>query len=216
MPQPIPLQPGSYYHIYNRGNNREDIFREERNYSYFMKLYAYHVVPIVDTFVYCLLRNHFHFLVRVKDLTGFQKPVRSGRGEDLTGLPDLSGLNPSGLSPSRSFANFFDAYAKAFNKAYGRTGALFQRPFGRIEVKDEAYLARLVVYIHHNSQRHGLIADFHDWPYSSYRTLLSAKPTQLQRGEVLAQFGGADAMIALHQRLVEDYELAALAPDDFD
>jgi putative transposase len=138
----------------------------------------------------------------------------SGLGErlqDLTGLPDLSGLNPS-----RRFANFFDAYAKAFNGAYGRTGALFQRPFGRIEVKDEAYLARPVVYIHHNPQRHGLIDDFREWPYSSYRTLLSTKPTQLQRDEVLAQFGGADAMVALHPRLAEDYELAALAPDDFD
>ena len=133
--------------------------------------------------------------------------------EDLTGLRDLSGLYPN---PSRCFANFFDAYAKAFNKAYGRTGALFQRPFGRIEVRDEAYLARLVVYIHHNPQRHGLIADFRDWPYSSYRPLLTEKPTQLRRGEVLAQFGGAEAMAALHRAVVEDYELAALAPDDFD
>jgi len=82
-------------------------------------------------------------------------------------------------------------YREAFNKAYGRTGALFQRPFGRIQVTDQAYLARPVVYIHHNPQRHGLIADFTDRPYSPYRALLSTKPTQLQRSEVLAQFGGA-------------------------
>jgi hypothetical protein len=40
MPQPVPLERGKYYHIYNRGNNREDIFLQERNYAYFLKLYA--------------------------------------------------------------------------------------------------------------------------------------------------------------------------------
>ena len=58
-----PLQPGHYYHIYNLGNNREDLFRETRNYAYFLKLYAHHIHPIADTFAYCLLRNHFHLLV---------------------------------------------------------------------------------------------------------------------------------------------------------
>lgn len=61
-----PLQPGVIYHIYNRGNNREDLFREERNYRYFLQLYARHVHPIADTFAYCLLQNHFPFLVRIK------------------------------------------------------------------------------------------------------------------------------------------------------
>jgi len=123
MPQPIPLQHGKYYHIYNRGNNQENIFVEERNYPYFLKLYAKHIEPVADTFAYCLMRNHFHLLVRIKDET------------DLTGLGDLSGL----AEPSRAFSNLFNAYARSFNRAYLRTGALFQRPFGRIEVTSEAY-----------------------------------------------------------------------------
>ena len=73
---------GHYYHIYNRGNNREDIFIQERNYRYFLRLYAKHIEPMADTYAYCLLRNHFHFLVRIKDLDG----------EDLTGFQNLSGL----------------------------------------------------------------------------------------------------------------------------
>ena len=70
MPQPIPLEHGKYYHIYNRGNNRENIFVEERNYPYFLKLYAQHIFPVADTFAYCLMRNHFHLLVHIKDLSG--------------------------------------------------------------------------------------------------------------------------------------------------
>ena len=198
MSKPIPLQPGKYYHIYNRGNNRENIFLEERNYPYFLRLYARHIEPVADTFVYCLLRNHFHFLVRIKDLTG---------------LRDLSGLT---RKPSQALSNLFNAYARAFNKAYNRTGALFQRPFGRIEVASDAHFVQLVTYIHQNPQKHGFVADFCDWPYSSYHTLLVTKPTHLKRDEVLAWFGGASNLAAAHRQEVTDRQIAALAPEDFD
>ena len=64
----MPLLPSKYYHIYNRGNNGENIFMEERNYTHFMNLYSRYINPIADTFAYCLLRNHFHLAVRIKDL----------------------------------------------------------------------------------------------------------------------------------------------------
>lgn len=50
-----PLELGVIYHIYNRGNNGETIFREERNYEYFMRLYGKYITSIADTFAYCLL-----------------------------------------------------------------------------------------------------------------------------------------------------------------
>src|SRR5713101_3495855 len=103
----IPLQPGFYYHIYNRGNNREDLFREERNYRYFLRLYAKYTQPIADTFAYCLMRNHFHLLVRIKETS----PLLESR------------------EVSQHFSNLFNAYAKAVNNAYGRTGSLFEERF---------------------------------------------------------------------------------------
>lgn len=63
MPSPSPLQYNMYYHIFNRGNNRENLFREERNYVHFLNLYTYHTVSVAETFAYCLLPNHFHLLV---------------------------------------------------------------------------------------------------------------------------------------------------------
>jgi len=198
---PTLLQCGRYYHIYNRGNNRENIFTEERNYRYFLKLYAEHIEPVADTYTYCLLRNHFHLLVRIKDAS------------HLTGLQDLSGVR---RLPSQHFSNLFNAYSKAFNKAYKRSGALFQRPFGRIEVTSETYFARLVIYIHQNPQKHGLVADFRQWPYSSYHTLLAAKPTHLKRDEVLAWFGDADNLVVMHQQANIERQIAALVAEDFD
>lgn len=112
MSKPLPLLYRMYYPIYNRGNNRENVFVEVRNYAHFLKLYAKYVEPVADTYAYCLLRNHFHFLVRIKTIEEL----------DLKGLRDPSGLN----APSQQFRNLFDAYAKAINKAYHRTKSLFQ------------------------------------------------------------------------------------------
>ncbi|GMQ79471.1 MAG: hypothetical protein BMS9Abin02_2068 [Anaerolineae bacterium] len=66
MPMLEPLQYGQYYHIYNRGNNREILFREQRNYPYFLKLYVKYIEPVAETYAYCLMSNHFHLMVRIK------------------------------------------------------------------------------------------------------------------------------------------------------
>jgi REP element-mobilizing transposase RayT len=203
MPKPVPLQYGKYYHIFNRGNNQENIFIEERNYRYFLRLYAKHIMPVADTYAYCLLRNHFHFLVRIKTV----------EEQELTGLGDLSALP---RKPSQQFSNLFNAYAKAFNKTYHRTGTLFQRPFGRIEVTSDSYFMQLVTYIHQNPQKHGFVNDFRTWPYSSYQALLSTKPTHLQRDDVLTWFQGVDHFEDVHRYEVDERKIAPLVPDDFD
>ena len=66
MTSPSPLLYDTYYHIYNRGVNSEDIFVEERNYDLFLKLFEKHLSPVADLFAYCLLRNHFHLSVKIK------------------------------------------------------------------------------------------------------------------------------------------------------
>jgi len=207
MANPIALIEGQYYHVYNRGNNRENLFREERNYLYFLKLYAYHIGPVADTFAYCLLKNHFHFLIRIKDLSG----VRATKSP-----PHLTGLKLKKLAPSKKFSNFFNAYARTYNHTYQRTGALFQRPFGRILVSSDAHFKQLVTYIHQNPQKHKFVADFRDWKYSSYHTLLASEKTHLHRSEVLDWFNTRAGFVAAHQAPVAESEMTALAPEDFD
>jgi REP element-mobilizing transposase RayT len=209
-----PLVPGNYYHIYNRGNNRENLFREERNYRYFLELYAHHVYPVADTFAYCLMPNHFHFLVRIKTEDEVGKTSWVGEDKHLTGLRDLSGVR-SPYSPSQHFSNLFNAYTKAVNKAYGRTGALFQRPFGCIEITSERYYTNLIFYIHANPQKHGLIDDFRAWPWSSYHALFANCTTHLCRDVVLGWFGGSVQMEAFHHGAVDERMIApALEEND--
>jgi len=199
MSASTPLIPGCYYHIYNRGNNREDLFREKRNYEYFLKLYFTHTQNVADTYAYCLMKNHFHFLIRVK--------------EDPTANHNPS--NPlNRKNQSRPFSNVFNAYAKSINRAYGRTGALFQRPFGRILVKTDAHFLRLITYIHQNPQKHGFVDDFRDWPFTSFHSLLSDKPTILQRENVLLWFNGRGEFETAHRSPLDGRGIELLAPDD--
>jgi len=191
---PAPLQYGITYHVYNQGINHESIFREADNYRYFLEQYIFHVGWLVDTYAYCLLGNHFHFLVRVKD-----RPYI----DDLIGhratTPDVDHIGPDPAQPpSQHFSNLFNAYARAFNIRYHRSGSLFKRPFGRIPVTTHRYFAYLVVYIHQNPQKHGFVNDYRDWPYSSYHALCGERPTRLDRAGVLDWLGGANAFAYAH------------------
>ena len=214
MTSPASLVPGVYYHIYNRGTNRENVFIEERNYAYFLQLYFKHIEPVAETYAYCLLRNHFHVFARMRDDDG-----DPNNDEDPKGLarPLGSGLGlVVVVSASNAFSNFFNAYAKAINKAYGRTGSLFQHPFGRVPVLTQTHLTRLVCYIHFNPQRHGLISDFREWPYSSYHAHLSNQAMRLNRETVLGWFDGPRGYVATHQVTIDEHSLGPLVPEDFD
>jgi len=191
MSGPTPLQPEYYYHIFNRGINGENIFREERNYQYFLDLYSKHINPVADTYSYCLLKNHFHLLVRIRSdsVTVAEPHSQKGRTTD----------------PSVAFSNFFNAYAKGFNKTYGRTGSLFEHTFRRVMVTDDAQYTATVRYIHYNPQKHRFVDDFRAWPYSSYGSLTNDHSTWLNRGEVLLWFSGSEGLKRDHSVMGEFY-----------
>ncbi len=78
MIRPEPLQCGQYYHIHNRGNNGETLFRERRNYAHFLRLHDEYVQPVAETYACCLMNSRFHFLVRIED-KDWQSYPRSGQ-----------------------------------------------------------------------------------------------------------------------------------------
>jgi len=194
-----PLEAGGVYHIYNRGINGSNIFYEERNYAYFLQKYAHYLSDWVETFAYCLLKNHFHLLVRIKDLP-MAAPVSSS----------IEGLHSAPHRVSKCFSDFFNAYTKAINKAQARTGSLFESPFKRILVHEEAYFSRLIGYIHQNPQKHGFVNDYRNYVHSSYHSHLSRGKTRLARSEVLGWFGGPQAYIDFHQTLYTTQDLSGL------
>ncbi len=221
-----PLQYGRIYHIYNRGNNGENLFVQPRNYPYFLQLYATHIQPVAETYAYCLLPNHFHFGLRTyteeeQEAYFHEKIGPFSENGPISGDGAQSGpFSKNGplfklIDPSRAFNNFFIAYARAFNKATSRTGALFESPFGRKLINSERYLLTLITYIHHNPQRHGFVADFREWPWSSYGAMLSDRPTKINRDEVLAWYNGRSHFIEAHRAEPEAKLIAPLLMDDW-
>jgi REP element-mobilizing transposase RayT len=169
-----------FYHIYNRSVDKKPMFKSDGNYEYFLKKYDAYLSPVLDTYSYCLLGNHFHLLVRIKSLT------------DLTTFQKLSNqTKPKSTHDtiSHQFRKLFQCYAMAFNKQHSRVGTLFQTPFKRALVDNAAYFTRLIYYIHANPQMHNLTSDFKEWRWSSYQRLLLENKTKLMKKEVLEWFG---------------------------
>ena len=193
------LEFGKSYHIFNRGNNGADIFFEERNYDYFLKLYQKYITPIADTFAYCLLPNHFHFVLKIKK----RSTLTDGSEKGLYQI-DLS----------REFSNFFNSYSKSINKTYNRTGSLFERAFERVEVTSDRYFYQLILYVHLNPQSHSLVKNFQEYSYSSYNILLADQPTFLNKESVVDLFGSWEKFKNAHVLYKEDLQLVQFVGND--
>lgn len=195
------MEHGGYYHIYNRGINGTPLFYVPDNYLHFLRLYDKYITPIADTFAWCLMGNHFHLLVRIKEeneviVSSLPTPVRVQN-------PDWGYTNKTIKPPHLYFSHLFNSYAQAVNKQQHRTGALFERPFHRLKITSEKYFQNLVVYIHQNPVHHGFTSDFRDYPWTSYGSIISTKPTKVHRETVLEWFGGQENFIDVHRKIVD-------------
>lgn len=194
MEQIEPITFGSYYHIYNRGINSCNLFRESDNYLYFMKLYEKYIDVAAHTFAWVLMPNHFHLLIRIRE------------EEEIKQIYKLSDLPPTDRKPtfpSKQFSNLFNAYAQAYNKRFNRHGALFERPFHRKLITREKYLKNVLLYIHNNPVHHGFGEHPGDYPWSSYQTSVSTRPTKLERPQIIGWFDDLENFKAVHKSLVD-------------
>jgi len=180
------FEEGQYYHVYNRGNNKENIFIEEKNYNYFLEKVKKYILPIADIYVYCLLKNHFHIVLRIKD-----KDKLPEKFKEKIHLP---------------FSNLFNSYSKSINKAYNRTGSLFQEHLQRNRIENETYLKQLIVYVHLNPVKHKFSNDFDSYLHSSYRSYLSDKLSNIDRKFVLELFEGLENFKFYHDERRIVYE----------
>ena len=185
-----PILHGKYYHIYNRGNNGIDVFLDADSFYHFLKLYSKYIEPVAETYAWCLLKNHFHLLVRIKD------KIEINENE----LTYSTTEKPKIIDPSRRFSHLFNAYTQAINKRHNRTGSLFETTFERKLVSSDSYFQQLIFYIHNNPVHHGFVKQMSLYPWSSCETVISEKPTKLKRNEVVELFGDRENFIFYHNQ----------------
>jgi REP element-mobilizing transposase RayT len=164
-----------------------------------MKMYEKYIYPIAETYAWVLMKNHFHFLIRLK----VENEIK------VNALPNLVRVsNPDRVQslkePHLYFSHLFNAYTQAFNKKHHRHGSLFERPLKRLLIENEKYLRNVVVYIHQNPVYHGFVEHIPDYPWSSYLTLVSVKPTKLSRQTVLGWFDDVGNFKYMHEKDLDD------------
>ena len=176
------IESGKYYHIFNRGINSKNVFLNQNNYSFFLLKVEKYILPYFDIISYCLMPNHFHFILRAKIKIDIQKIEFKEKG-----------LHSEDAIFSKSIAKLISSYTQSFNKVYQRSGALFESPFKRIKIDSEEYLRNLILYVHQNPN------DFENYRFSSYRAIISQSATKIQSQEVLDIFGDKENYIFMHR-----------------
>lgn len=184
------LIPDAYYHVYNRAIGDDVLFKNDRNYYYFLKLSNDKLIDCLDFISYCLMPNHFHFLVRVKSRDILIQVFSKDESIDDKELSDLI---------SRRIGNVCNSYAQAFNKENKRMGSLFIGRFKRTKITSDNYLRNLIIYIHSNPLNAGLVRRIEVWKFSSYRAIISYTPNLVNREEAIAIFGDLKNFVFAHR-----------------
>ncbi len=188
----MPFEPNRIYHIYNQGNNKELIFTKEENYLFFLQKMRDYILPNVHFLAYCLMPNHFHWLVYIKEEAclpskSLKPRPRSFISENLSDISKMSDKFSADYQQqlSHQIKSMLSGYAKAFNKQEGRSGSLFRQKTkykdGWINElitvgskrenllfrPDNDYARQCFEYIHQNPVKAGLVEKPEDWTYSS-------------------------------------------------
>jgi len=185
----VVLAEGEIYHIFNRGVEKRDIFLDKRDYQRFISTFVYYQYQkppirysyrqrqklpqktpleetgkLIEIYAYCLMPNHFHFLLKQTSKNGISKFV----------------------------GQISNSYARYFNARHDRIGSLFQGKFKAVRVTSNEQLIHLSRYIHLNPIINYLVKDLSQYYYSSYPEYLGLKKVVCSPDEVLGQFNTKD------------------------
>lgn len=189
-----PLISGEFYHLYNRGSEKKDIFQQLRDYKRFQQTFYYYQFlgpkpkfsnftksnlfkpvfdeKLVEIICFCLMPNHFHFLIKQ--------------------------LKNNGISIFMS--QLSNSYTKYFNTKYNRIGPLLQGAFKAVHIETDEQLVHVSRYIHLNPIVSGLIKSLDDYPWSSYLEYIKLNPFFCSPTEVLNFFSSKEK----YKKFVED------------
>ncbi|NOU46489.1 MAG: transposase [Bacteroidales bacterium] len=196
------LELDNLYHIYNQGNNRQKIFFKLENYHYFLKKISEHILPFADIIAYCLMPNHFHLMVYVKQVE-IERPMRS------QGFTQSEALTTQRFNDS--IGVMLRSYTRAINKQEKMSGSLFRsltkaecltKTCGcspsfyntstgtqiSIQIPERQYPQVCFEYIHNNPVKAKLVKRPEDWDFSSYKDYYRDRDGKLINRERAKEF----------------------------
>ena len=175
--------PNNLYHVYNQGNNQQIIFTCQDDYLIFLREVRMLILPHTEIIAYCLMPNHFHFLIYIDERVNRQ--IKQG---NLIIDPITNGIR-----------KLLSGYARIHNERYNRSGSLFRQKTKSNclsemfvpEFPDYSnldYCFNCFQYIHQNPLRAGLIDRMENWEFSSFRDYAGLRNGTLCNKELAAKY----------------------------
>ncbi|TDO26789.1 transposase [Sediminibacterium goheungense] len=195
------LHPGQFYHLYNHANGSENLFREEKNYHFFLEKAGKYLSPYMNIYAYCLMPNHFHLLISIKEEKQLHELL--SKSNSFKKMSEINQIQYMYNKISKSLSNLFSSYTQSYNRIYQRRGSLFMPNFKTNDIENDLAFCAITHYIHANPVHHGFVKDIREWKYSSFQSLCSDKPTKLERDYVLAIFGNKQAFLNYHAKPID-------------
>ena len=197
------IEKGHIYYIYNQGNNRQKIFFNQENYFFFLGKMKEYIMPYADIMAWCLMPNHFHWMVYVRETDIFRS-----RGATQSRTPTIS----DNISFNKSIGILLASYTRAINNQENITGSLFREKtkaecltafngitpsfynteFGtimNITDPEKEYPQICFNYIHNNPVKAGLVKSAEDWEFSSFQDICGMRNGKLINRERINEFG---------------------------
>ena len=158
MPYRYKIYESGYYHIYNRGNDKKEIFHSPQDYVYFIRRMGFYKQKYnIEIICYCLMPNHFHLFVRLNRKSEFIKFIKQLQM----------------------------VYAQYLQEKYNFIGHIFQGRYKAKIVEGFEYSLYLSAYIHNNPKIAGLVNDLKDWPWSSYPDYLGVRSGKIPSKDII-------------------------------
>ena len=209
------LQPNCSYHIFNHANGFENIFTVDDNYRFYLDKYQQYILPIAETYAYCLLPNHFHLVVRIRRREVLEEVFRNFKSTNFSKFPNLEKVevtdNMIEYYISKQFANLFSCYTQSFNKVNKRRGSLFLKNFRREPIENKAYFLNAVIYTHRNPVHHAFCDRYTDWSYTSFCEIKERNSQMIEVEKLLRMFGDRDSFIDLHEQSANKFRESLIA-----
>lgn len=170
---------GALYHVLSRGNERRDVFIDDRDRRSFLVTIGEMAQRFeIEVYVYVLMNNHYHLVFRTRR---------------------------ANLSRAMQWAGA--TYTSRFNARHSRSGHLFQGRFKNMLVQNDAYLLQLSYYIHRNPLRAGIVSRLADYSWSSYRAYAYGRPAMdwLNTELILSQLINASDRNEAYRKKAQGY-----------
>ncbi len=208
MPTPKSLKatfyPNAFYHIVCKSIDGLVLFHESSDYEVFNDRFKKFTGDFFDVWSFCFIPNHTHHIIKLKSIESVNQFIHELSPNNRTeAMIEFYTESDNELffnkMIERQMNSFLVSYANYINNKYNRKGGIFQKPFKRIEIKEEGHLQQAIVYTNANAQKHKLVDDYKGFTFSSYLSIIKEDNYFVDTKNVVEFFNGLENFISIHE-----------------